>query len=327
MIRLRASDVAAASGFNPYKRVSEVVMDNIQRLTKSSKHVERERFTTTLDQSKKLASTLGSETQKNTLLKIETETKKTLTIAKSQKTKQINVLEKTKKSIEYSDKLSKEEKTKQFQEIENMKQDVEKKFEKKVEKVNEEITKVTSSVNQKVIEENMKKAVEDKTVHGSKTCEENIMTTLDDTLDSETLSQMKNLATRHVNTNRGINEEDNIINKHEEKTGTFITKRNAEFFTLIVNNFKIVGAIDGYSEEEGLIEVKNRRNRFLGMPDYEKIQCEVYMRMLDIDKCTHIERFNNDDIPRCYESDPMLWEKVLDGLEDYKEEYYNQLNE
>jgi len=328
MLRLRASDVAAAAGLNPYKRVSEVVLDNVQRLSKTSRQVERERFTTSLEQSKKLTQTLGSETQKDELEKVETATRKTLIVAKTQKTKKINVLEKTKKSIEQADKLSYEEKNKKFQEIDDMKKQVEEKFEEKVKQVNDEIKNITSTINQEIIKTNMSSAVSEKSVGGSKSSEENVMTKLDDTLDNETLLQMKELATRHVNTNRGINEEEDIINTREKVTGTQITQRNATFYTLIVDDdIKIVGAIDGYSKEEGLVEVKNRRNRFLGMPEYEMVQCEVYMRMLKIEKCVHIERFNGNDKATIYGNDPGLWEKIKHGLDNYREEYYKYLNE
>ena len=41
---------------------------------------------------------------------LEAESKKTITVAKCKRTKEINILEKTRKSIEHADKLSNEEK-------------------------------------------------------------------------------------------------------------------------------------------------------------------------------------------------------------------------
>lgn len=320
MLRLRASDVAAAAGLNPYRSVTEVVIDSIQRLSKSSKQVEREKFATSVTESKKIIETLGTDDQKQEIEKLEKETKKTLTVAKSKRTKEINVLEKTKKSIQQTNKLSDQEKQEKFQEIEKMKQDVEKKFNEKVKKVDEEVKEITSTINQSVIQKNLQEAVDEKSVSGSKEAEQKVLEKLE-------LPQMKELATRHVNTNRGINEEESILNTHEKNTGTQITQRNAAFYTLIVNDdIKIVGAIDGYSKEEGLVEVKNRRNRFLGMPEYEMVQCEVYMKMLKIENCVHIERFNGNDRATNYGHDPGLWEKVKYGLEQYREMYYEHLN-
>ena len=59
MLRLRASDVAAAAGLNPYRSVTEVVIDSIQRLSKSSKQIEREKFATSVTESKKIVNTFA----------------------------------------------------------------------------------------------------------------------------------------------------------------------------------------------------------------------------------------------------------------------------
>ena len=324
MFRLRASDVASAAGFNPYKSVREVVLDNIERLSKSSKQVERERFTTTLEQSRNIIETIGNEEQKEQIKTVEKETKKQLTVAKIQKTKKINVLEKTRKCI-YETDMNGEEKLAKMKEIDQLKKEVEDIYVEKVEKVNEEINTATSTLNQEIIQKTMETAITEKSVGGSKLAEESVINKLDDKLDPATMAQVKELATRHVNTNRGINEEESIINKHAQDTGTIITKRNTEFYTLFIDDIKVVGAIDGYSEEEGLIEVKNRRNRFLGMPRYEMIQCEVYMRMLGIDHCTHIERFNGKDRDTSYDLNHFVWDEVLEGLERYKK-LFKQIN-
>ena len=96
-----------------------------------------------------------------------------------------------------------------------------------------------------------------------------------------------------VSMKRGQNLEKKDINKIQDEKGTVISKRNDNYYTLVLElgeydntPYKciIVGKIDGFEEETSrLIESKHRRSRlFKYVPIYEKVQCEIYMRMIDV---------------------------------------------
>ena len=62
-------------------------------------------------------------------------------------------------------------------------------------------------------------------------------------------------------------------------------------------DYEIVGRIDRiHTDTDGvktIVEIKNRaRGLFKTVRDYEEIQCQTYMEMLDIDKCQLIEQYN-----------------------------------
>jgi len=130
-----------------------------------------------------------------------------------------------------------------------------------------------------------------------------------------------------VSMTRGKNLEQKDINKIQETKGTNISKRNDNFYTLELElgeydntPYKciIIGKIDGFEEETSrLIESKHRRSRlFKYVPVYEKIQCEIYMRMIDVDECLHCENYNEQLIETLLKKDETLWDTINSGLKD-----------
>jgi hypothetical protein len=131
------------------------------------------------------------------------------------------------------------------------------------------------------------------------------------------------ISTDYVNKERGIREESKILDSFESRNKTIVKKRNDRMYYITLLGIKIGGRIDGYDDNSTkLIEVKNRQNRFFRkIPLYEQVQCEIYLRMLNLDKCIHIERFNGEDIETEYMKDNNLFDKIKFGLKEYKKVY------
>lgn len=189
-----------------------------------------------------------------------------------------------------------------------------------IETIQQEKEKQMSEICKKSIEILAKSSVETKTTQESLDKEKNISTNIKNNQDKERVEQ---LIKTEINTRRGIQAEEKILDKSDVK----VTRRNDclyYFKHLYPNGHTIIigGKIDGFDQDnEQIVEVKNRRNRFLGMPTYEKVQCEIYMKMLNVNKCHFIEQFNNDSQTHEYTHDPNLWTSILNGLEEYTEEY------
>lgn len=84
----------------------------------------------------------------------------------------------------------------------------------------------------------------------------------------------------------------------------------------------IHGRIDGLTDNGTIVETKNRRSRFFEeIPLYEKVQMEVYMKMLNKEECLHVQNFNGEQKQVLYKKDPTLFsdctEKVLDFIKNY----------
>lgn len=129
--------------------------------------------------------------------------------------------------------------------------------------------------------------------------------------------------TSHVNKSRGTEHEAKIIDKYEKKHETVVKDRNSKLYTIHVCGITIYGRIDGYDEKNNkLIEVKNRRNNLFGyIPEYERVQCEIYMKMLKVDTCTHVEQYGDETNVTEYCSDIRLLQEIDRGLVKYKHKF------
>jgi len=128
-----------------------------------------------------------------------------------------------------------------------------------------------------------------------------------------------------VSMKRGQNLEKKDINKIQEQKKTVISKRNDSFYTLSLElgeydniSYKctIIGKIDGFEEETSrLVESKHRRSRlFKYVPIYEKVQCEIYMRMINVDECLHCEHYNEETNEVIIKKDDSLWDTITNNL-------------
>lgn len=124
-----------------------------------------------------------------------------------------------------------------------------------------------------------------------------------------------------ISVDRGIINEPKIIENLKNTQNLNIEKTNKLYyldFDFVNGNLKIGGKIDGLDTTNNkLLEVKTRRNKFLGIRDYEEIQLEIYMKMLNLTKATLVERYEKEDRIHEYVHNPDLYDKIVSGLQDY----------
>lgn len=95
------------------------------------------------------------------------------------------------------------------------------------------------------------------------------------------------------------------------------TRMKYRVFELSFALIKIGGRIDGFLEDDTIIETKHRAKRFFDrIPIYERIQCECYMRIMETN-CIHVQNYAGMSIVTDLEPDDKLWDKVLRGLGDF----------
>jgi hypothetical protein len=79
-----------------------------------------------------------------------------------------------------------------------------------------------------------------------------------------------------------------------------------KFKTSKNNSFVLFGRTDGMSDDQ-VIETKNRKNRFLGVPLYEKVQVHVYMLLTGTTHSVLLENFDNKQRSHEIEFDNSFW--------------------
>lgn len=181
-------------------------------------------------------------------------------------------------------------------------------------------------ITKKAVEKIFESAVTQKDDKTSISMEKEKIQQIKKIINIEDVEKLTRAVKSHVNTERGTRDEERIIEKHEKISGSTVTDRNEKMFYLKIGSWVVGGKIDGFDEKEHrLVEVKRRRNRHLGCPIYEKIQIEIYMRMLGVDHALHIEEYNQIQKTTEYKSNAKLWKKIEDGLEKFRNDY--QLDE
>lgn len=132
-----------------------------------------------------------------------------------------------------------------------------------------------------------------------------------------------------VNRGRGTRLERRNTDLYEKTSGQAVRRRNACVHTLVLKmgnslpDVRVRGKVDGVQTDpvtgaKTLVETKTRRNRlFNQIPVYEKVQMEVYMRMIG----AHVGVLNQNhagktSVLRHGRSDD-LWAQVMDGLRDF----------
>ena len=292
MIYLNASDVAAAIGMNRYKTPCEVVETYLKRSSVPKVVMEADEYSATAEDSVEIVNKLGNKEQIQ------------------------EVKELTDQIIEVQD-LCKQ-----------LPLPVNKEEEEKIEELNKTIAdkKIElGTLNKQVIETALQAAVVESDPKRSLYEQKKVVDALPATFASG-LGESK--VNTFVNTERGKQGEAAILNRYEVENNTKVTERNSKMYYIRVGEFIIGGRIDGFDRPNRLlVEVKKRRNKFLGMPKYEKVQCEIYMRMLGLSECVHVEEYNEIQKETAYCRNEKIWREIDDGLDNFYELYKEELRE
>ena len=146
-----------------------------------------------------------------------------------------------------------------------------------------------------------------------------------------TIEQLKKELTSTSNKQMGTVHETSATDVYEQDFGEVVTDRNDKryilrFSTDSGHEFEIRGYIDGLTGGgKVLFEAKNRqRHLFWKIPLYEKVQLEVYMRMLGLERAVLFQRNprTKESGRLGYSKDDTLWEKVLHGLNAYGDNFF-----
>ena len=145
---------------------------------------------------------------------------------------------------------------------------------------------------------------------------------LDITADDK--STLLTYAQSKMYTNYGTRKEESVHAVYKEMTGQTINVVN-KMFKKSMGEFEIGGKIDGQLEDGTVIEIKNRtRGLFAEVREYENIQIQTYMQMLDQEKAQLVECYNDGEKKHVnildVDRDHDLWDSVIiPGLIDVKQ--------
>ena len=132
-------------------------------------------------------------------------------------------------------------------------------------------------------------------------------------------------------TNHGVRHEkttaDNFDNMREDPTFY-----KYDVCTLAGTTYQIVGRIDRIRENDDgsktIVEIKNRANGlFRAVRDYEEIQCQTYMEMLNIDDCVLIEQYDSKRLSYDIKRNHTMWnEQILPSIRNFCERFHDMLS-
>ena len=149
---------------------------------------------------------------------------------------------------------------------------------------------------------------------------------LDQTPDVATQlsGHLKRLAVSKVNCSRGRRAEKEDLDSFQARSGTTVRSRNSNMMyarVYVSPNVAadIGGRVDGVSSDECgdyLVESKRRVSRFLGIPEHERIQMELYMRLFGVRRCLHTETLGDEHRDRWINPDDVLLRTIVDELQE-----------
>ena len=128
-----------------------------------------------------------------------------------------------------------------------------------------------------------------------------------------------NYAQSKMNTNYGTRKEDSVHEIYKNMTGETIGVVN-KMYIKPTEGFEIGGKIDGLLDDGTVIEIKNRtRGLFSEVREYENIQVQTYLQMLEKEKGHLVECYNDGKEKHVniieVKRDKQYWDEVvLPGL-------------
>lgn len=133
---------------------------------------------------------------------------------------------------------------------------------------------------------------------------------------------LKDRIEEYIRTQRGIIKEKRDINNLTSKIKEDNSFYKKELFSFEYNDYiyKVIvgGKIDGYVDSETILETKHRRYKLFNfIPDYEKVQIEIYLFLLNFKKCLHVENFNGLKNEKEYIHNEVFLQEIKKELQEY----------
>tara|TARA_B100001094_G_scaffold174247_1_gene168482 strand:+ start:626 stop:1345 length:720 start_codon:yes stop_codon:yes gene_type:complete len=154
-----------------------------------------------------------------------------------------------------------------------------------IEQISNSIKQVSGSCSGSDLEEDLNK-LEDKICHHEN--DKDYLQARNAFINTLPTSQIKLNAEASIGVKRGNIVEEQIINRDK-----FQKTNNMNYYSFSINNqeYKIGGRFD---VDSGM-EIKTRLNRFLGVKEFEKVQCTWYMKMSNLTSWILRERYNDQE--------------------------------
>ncbi len=120
-----------------------------------------------------------------------------------------------------------------------------------------------------------------------------------------------------VSRQRGLNNENTILDQYETHREVKVTDRNTKTFRKLYGTFRLVGRTDGYvASENRIVDSKDRTRFWAQVPLYDEIQLRCYMDMAGASESELIERFPGGDVRHTkFLNDPEKWRILQEAIE------------
>lgn len=120
-----------------------------------------------------------------------------------------------------------------------------------------------------------------------------------------------------VSRQRGLNNENTILDQYETQRDVKVTDRNTKTFRKSYGSFRLVGRTDGYvASENRIVDSKDRTRFWPQVPLYDEIQLRCYMEMAGAAESELIERFPGGDVRHTkFVNDPEKWRILQEAIE------------
>ncbi len=133
------------------------------------------------------------------------------------------------------------------------------------------------------------------------------------TMSNDQVEQVKQMIVSQTRCAFGTQKEEDSIQQFSQETGVQVQDGNNKFYKKWVDStckgtrWGFGGYVDGLTED-AVVEVKNRIRRFFThIPEYEQVQLQAYMQVLDMDKAIHIQQFNGQQRQKTVDRDDVFW--------------------
>lgn len=120
-----------------------------------------------------------------------------------------------------------------------------------------------------------------------------------------------------VSRQRGLNNENTILDQYETQRDVKVTDRNTKTFKKSYGSFRLIGRTDGYvASENRIVDSKDRTRFWPQVPLYDEIQLRCYMEMSGATESELIERFPDGEVRHTkFVNDPEKWRILQEALE------------
>lgn len=138
-----------------------------------------------------------------------------------------------------------------------------------------------------------------------------------DTFTPEVRAQLAAEIRGQVSKQRGLRNENTILDQYEIQRDVKVTERNTKTFRKDFGKFRLLGRTDGYvASENRIVDSKDRTRFWSQVPLYDEIQLRCYMEMAGADESELIERFPNGEVRHTrFENDPEKWRLLQVAIE------------